>query len=289
MIDGFKVIDGHAHTFSSDEVSQKIIQSFNKVYDIVFENPGTGTIPDVLSNMQQNCIDYTIMANFAPPGILHTNNLWTIDVSRKFSSLVPLVSFHPGMQGRLGSFLEGYMNEGAKGVKLHPMAQGFDPTNRKLDEIYRYCGETGFPVVFHCGRVSNTRLNEYSDLVILERIIDKYPDTPFILTHMADGNVDDVLRTARIYPNVYFDTSIVISGYGPIIENNGPSWPDDDMVVWVVNAVGAGRVIFGSDYPWGSPKDDAGRILGMKLTDEQKRLIMSENAIRIFRLEDEIP
>ena len=286
MIDGFAIVDGHVHTFSTAEVSKKIIDSFNKAYEILFENPGSGTIEDVLANMTVSGVDYTVMANFAPPGILHRNNLWTIDVSKLHNNLIPLVSFHPGMQGRLWSFLECYMNEGAKGVKLHPMAQGFNPVNRRLDEIYSYCGEIGFPVVFHCGRVANARLNEYSDSSILMKVIEKYPETAFILTHMADGNAKDVLRIAKNYPNVYFDTSIVITGYPPLIQTNEPSWTEDNPVVDVINAIGAERVLFGSDYPWGSPKHDIGRILGMKLNDEQKRLILSANSIRLFRLQE---
>lgn len=285
MKDGFQIVDGHVHTFSSAEVSKKIIDSFNKAYNISFDNPGTGTIEDVLANMAASGADYTIMANFAPPGILHKNNLWTIDVSKVHNSLIPLVSFHPGMQGRLWSFLECYMSEGAKGVKLHPMAQGFHPLNGRLDEVYRYCGDIGFPVVFHCGRVANARLNEYSDLHVLMEVMDKYPDTTFILTHMADGNVEEVLRISGDYPNVFFDTSIVITGYPPLIKTNEPSWAEDNLVLDVINAIGAGRVLFGSDYPWGSPKHDIDRIMGMKLTDEQKRLILSGNSARLFRLE----
>lgn len=125
MKDGFVIIDGHVHTFSNYEVAKKIIDSFNNIYDIAFENPGTGAIDDVLANMDRTGIDYTVMANFAPPKILHANNLWTIDIAKHNNRLVPLVSFHPDMKGRLWSFLECYTNEGAKGVKLHPMAQGY--------------------------------------------------------------------------------------------------------------------------------------------------------------------
>lgn len=285
MKDGFNIIDGHVHTFSSDEVAKKIIDSFNNIYDIAFNNPGSGTIDDVLANMDSEGIDRTVMANFAPPKILHENNLWTIDTAKENNRLIPLVSFHPDMKGRLWSFLECYMNEGAKGVKLHPMAQGFEPLNRRFEEIYRYCSDTRFPVVFHCGRVANARLNEYSDLDRILPVIDRYPEIPFILTHMADGNVNDVIKTANNYTNVYFDTSIVITGYPPIMKTNIPSWLDDGEVVDVINTIGADRIIFGSDYPWGSPGHDAVRIMGMKLNDMQKRLIFSENSVRIFKPE----
>lgn len=285
MIDGYRIIDGHVHTFSSDEVSRKIRESFNKIYSIEFENPGTGTIGDVLANMERSGIDHTIMANFAPPKIIHENNLWTIKTATFDKRLIPLVSFHPEMKENMRSLLEHYIDLGAKGIKLHPMAQDFSPLDKKLGDMYRGCNEAAFPVVFHCGRVANARLNEYSDLDVIRPLIEKYPSIPFVLTHMADGNVRDVVNTAECFDNVFFDTSIVITGYPSIMMTNDASWLDNDEVAGIINKIGAEKVIFGSDYPWGSPFHDIPRIMSLKLDEGQKRRIFSENAVKTFKLE----
>ncbi|MHB8066228.1 MAG: amidohydrolase family protein, partial [Ruminiclostridium sp.] len=153
-----------------------------------------------------------------------------------------------------------------------------------LEELYSKCSEYGFTILIHCGRVSNARLNEYSDYECILPIIEKYPKLPIVLAHMADGNVERVLEASKKYSNVYFDTSIVITGYPEIMNINEPSWLDDDKVVAVINEIGAEKVIFGSDFPWGSPIPDLKRIMNLKLTDQQKRLIFSENTKRIFRL-----
>lgn len=285
MINGYTIIDGHTHTFSTEEVARKIIESFNRIYSIEFENPGTSDTGDILQNMSRMGIDYSIMANFAPAKILDANNLWTLETAAEHARLIPLVSFHPDMPGSIRELLEAYIEKGAKGVKLHPMAQGFDPRDSRLDPLYEGCSHTGLPVVFHCGRVSNARLNEYSDLDTLLPVIQRYPRIHFILTHMVDGNAGAVMRLAQEYGNISFDTSIVITGYPPIMRVNEPSWLNDDEVVDIIAGIGAERVIFGSDYPWGSPGPDARRILGMKLDEHQKRRIFSENAIRVFGLE----
>lgn len=285
MTEGYRIIDGHVHTFSSDEVSKKIRESFNRIYSIEFENPGTGTIEDVLANMERTGIERTVMANFAPPKIIHDNNLWTIEVSGDGSRLIPLVSFHPEMEGDMRSLLDQYMGLGARGIKLHPMAQGFSPLDKKLEEMYRGCNEASIPVVFHCGRVANARLNEYSDLEIIKPLLYKYPSIPFVLTHMADGNVKDVVDTAKGFDNVSFDTSIVITGYPPIMQTNDASWLDDSEVADIINTIGAERVVFGSDYPWGSPSHDIARLKAIKLDEMQKKRIFFENAVKIFKLE----
>lgn len=285
MNDNFEIIDCHVHTFANDDIAAKIMASFNKLYDIEFRNPGNGTIPNVLKNMNEVGIDRTVMANFAPPKILDGNNLWTIDTANSSEGrLVPLVNFHPDMEGRLAENFEKYVELGAKGIKLHPMAQGFDINDSRMDELYKKCSESKFTILIHCGRVSNARLNEFSDFASIVPIIDKYPDIPIILAHMADGDKECVLKVSKQYENVYFDTSIVITGYPEIARVNEPSWLDDNEVVDIINEAGAEKILFGSDFPWGSSVHDVKRFMKLKLTDSQKKTILSENAKRLFRI-----
>ncbi len=285
MVNNIEIIDSHVHTFADDVVAGKIISSFNKIYDIEFRNPGNGTIANVLSNMEAGGIDRTVMVNFAPPKIIHKNNMWTLETAKNSKGkLIPLVSFHPEMEGALTQYLEKYIELGAKGIKLHPMAQGFDVRDERLDNLLKTCNERHFSILIHCGRVSNARLNEYSDFECILPVIQKYPEIPIILAHMADGNVERCLEVSKKYSNVYFDTSIVITGYPEIIDVNEPSWPDDKEVISIINEIGAEKVLFGSDFPWGSPIHDLVRIMNFNLDISQKELIFSGNAKRLFSL-----
>ncbi len=42
--------------------------------------------------------------------------------------------------------------------------------------------------------------------------------------------------------------------------------------------------MFGSDYPWFDPVQDAARIQRLPLTNAEKRAVLHENAIRVLRL-----
>ncbi len=285
MVNNIEIIDSHVHTFADDDVAGKIISSFNKIYDIEFRNPGNGTIENVLKNMEAGGIDRTVMVNFAPPKIIHQNNIWTLETAKNSEGkLIPLVSFHPEMAGTLTEHLENYIKLGAKGIKLHPMAQGFDVRDERLDSLLKTCNEKHFTILIHCGRVSNARLNEFSDFECILPVIQKYPELPIILAHMADGNVERCLEVSKKYNNVYFDTSIVITGYPEIMDVNEPSWPDDKEVISIINEIGAEKVVFGSDFPWGSPIHDLVRIMNFNLDNSQKELIFSGNAKRLFGL-----
>lgn len=286
MLKNIEIIDSHVHTFANEDVAGKIMSSFNRIYDIQFANPGDGTIKSVYENMDKGGIDKTVMANFAPPKIIDQNNIWTLETAEASNGrLVPLVSFHPEMAGSFSENLDKYISMGAKGIKLHPMAQGFDVRDERMDDLYKRCSELDYAILIHCGRVSNARTNEFSNYECIVPVIEKYPDIPIILAHMADGNVEHVLEASEKYRNVYFDTSIVITGYPEIINVNEPSWLDDNEVVDIINKIGAEKVIYGSDYPWGSQLHDVTRVMNLNLTLEQKQLIFSGNARKVFKLD----
>lgn len=287
MIEDLIIVDGHVHSFQNRETANKVIEAFNKVYTIEFKNPGTSDIDDLQEEMKKSRIDYAVLANFTTPRHLINNNNWTLEVCNKEKSLIPLISFHPDMEENKEELFTDYIERGARGIKLHPMAQGFNPDDSKLYGLYSICAELKLPVVFHCGRVANARLNEFSDLDSIQPILERFPDMPVVLTHMVDGNVEDCLKVSRDYKNVYFDTSIVVTGYSEIAATNEPSWLDDGIVIDVFNKIGEERIIFGSDYPWGSMYDDLLRMKNINISKNKLKAIMGGNAMKLFRINKE--
>ena len=284
MIDKYVVVDGHTHTYPTNEKAKRILDSFTTLYKMEPTHVGKGTIEEVVSNMDRDCIDYTILANFAPAKIIHQNNLWTIEMSKRNTRLIPLISVHPEMEGNILTHLKQYILLGAKGIKIHSSAQGFLPNDDKLQSIYEYCNEISFPILFHCGITSEVRLNNYSDLEMLMWVIEKYRNIPIILGHMAEGKADDVLWLSKEYKNILFDTSIAISGLLCIKRVHDNCWQDDEVVIDIIHRIGANRIIYGSDYPFGSPIHDIRRFFNMSLTDKEKGMILGGNASRIFNI-----
>lgn len=285
MLQRFTIVDEHTHTYPTAAIARKILEPFAAFHQLEPTYLGSGTVEDVLASMHRDGIDYTVLANFAPAHLLPRNNLWTLDMARQHAQLVPLVSLHPDMDGDLLMHLQRYIALGAKGIKIHPSIQEFVPNHPKMQDIYAYCDAHALPVVFHCGLVSHVYLNNYADLDMLLPVIDAYRHIPIVLTHMAEGNAADVFSVARQYPHVSFDTSIAISGKLCIKRVHDPCWQDDAFVVDVIQRVGASRIVFGSDYPFGSPIHDVTRFLRMPLTDDEKRMIVGGNALRIFSLQ----
>jgi predicted TIM-barrel fold metal-dependent hydrolase len=87
------------------------------------------------------------------------------------------------------------------------------------------------------------------------------------------------------FQNLYVDTSSSMAtpakeyGIQPHVESLTPAHTADLIRKW-----GAEKALFGSDYPMWSQEEDLRVFFEMGLTDAENRLILSENAKRVFSI-----
>lgn len=75
-----------------------------------------------------------------------------------------------------------------------------------------------------------------------------------------------------------FDCCFVING-----TEREASLSDDEARNAILKVI-AGRVMFGSDYPWFDPALDVARIRRLPLPPPDVRAFLHENARRVFRI-----
>lgn len=107
----------------------------------------------------------------------------------------------------------------------------------------------------------------------MDKMVQSHPNVTFVAAH--PGEYKYFMRhmeRMKMSENYYLD----LSGYG--IFRHG-------MLRHAVDEFGAGRFLFGSDYPTCNPAMYIGGVLLDELiTDEEKEMIFSENAKRILKL-----
>lgn len=283
MIDKYIIVDDHAHIYPKKK-AKWIINTFADKYRMNPVHLSKGTIDDLTNQMTLHGIDYTVLANFASPKIISDNNLWTLEIAAESKKVIPLIAIHPEMKGDKIKLLEEYIDKGAKGIKIHSSVLEFDVQDKRLTDVFEFCNERKFPIVYHCGVVSNVKYNDYADLNNLLPIIDKYTNIPTLLTHMAEGKTYDIISLADKYEHIYFDTSICISGLLCIDRCHDMYWQNDENVIKIINKIGSNRILFGSDYPFGSPIHDVRRLLNLNISDNDKSKIVGLNAIKFFNI-----
>ena len=190
-------------------------------------------------------------------------------------------------------------HQGAKGVKFHPGMFSFFPTDERYWPVYEKCQELGLPIVSDSGPYPHSPVLASYPMPIIEKnyvktvdyaepknftgVLEAFPRLTIVLAHLGSAWWDERIELAQKYPNVFFDTSQAFSASDMLPITPRRSLAEEDAVR-VMRKVGVDRIMFGSDFCPIPTQPQLEQILRLELTDEEKRLILSENAKRILKL-----
>ncbi len=288
------IIDAHIHTYRTSEIGRQAQQGTGR-------SGHGGSVEEYLELLAGDGIELAVMVNMTPVAEmrdalmdrgkteeaasaeaierLRRRNAWTCEVARRHRQLVPYISLDPSMgeEGALAELID-RVEEGARGIKLHPANQRYLPGDQRLWPVYEEAQRLRLPVISHSGLSFNARLPAYASPNAFREVLERFPRLTVILAHLGHGFLDESFEMAERYPNVFFDCSYVVEG------SVAPPVISDEDVVGIFRRLGVGRVLFGSDWPWGHPLRDAERIRRLPLNEREKRLILSENARQILAL-----
>jgi hypothetical protein len=144
--------------------------------------------------------------------------------------LVPFCRLDPA-EGPLAE-CERSLAAGAKGIKLHPRAQGFTFDGGDLDDVFKLAEEAKVPVLIHAGRGLPPLADGLANLAL------RYPGAALILAHGAICDQGILSTRLADHPAVLYDMSCF--------------FPLD--VIELLARVPAERVVFASDPPYGLPE-----------------------------------
>ncbi|MSQ95989.1 MAG: hypothetical protein EXR98_15735 [Gemmataceae bacterium] len=152
------------------------------------------------------------------------------------------------------------------GIKIHPEEHGY-PIRDHAQPIFEFAARQRAIVLTH----SSEQNSLASDFIPWAN---QFPEVRLILAHIGCGWDGDLTHQVRAiqesrHGNVFADTSSARSIVPGLIE-------------WAVREVGADRVLFGTDTPLYNTAMQRARIDHADLADEAKRLILRDNAVRLF-------
>ena len=114
--------------------------------------------------------------------------------------IVPFCRFDPGRPWAEG--LERAAAAGARGLKLHPVAQRFTPDTPGCVALVAAAADRGWPVLIHAGYGARPLAGP------LARLAAAVPGVRLILAHGARGDARAVAAALAGRPGVMFDTSL---------------------------------------------------------------------------------
>lgn len=263
----FYTVDSHCHIYP-EKIAQKAVAGTDNFYGTVAS--GTGTADNLISMGEKAGIDHFIVQSVAttPRQVKSINEFIAKSVTESQGKMTGLGTLHPDSEDIKGD-IEHLIELGLKGVKLHPDIQAFECDKPACMKIYELCEENGLILLMHTGDYRY----DYSNPNRVIPILKEFKKLTFIGAHLAGWSVwDEAYEKLSQFPNLYVDCSSCFGFF------------DKDKIYELMKKYGADRILFGTDYPMWSPKDELETFLSLGFTDEEKEKMLGLNAKRIFNL-----
>ena len=261
MIDGLKIIDAHMHFGTDPAIAEHLIVPYIQ-YD---------QADSIIAMLDDYKIDQGVL--LTPDRILNppkdfdyrqANEAVARAVAKYPNRLIGAIRINPlfGEEFVWSTVTHFVENRGLRGIKLVARADFYNPTKLSvMGPVFEAAGKYDIPILFHSGHPSR-------DLPSLQGYTAKqYPDTKVIIAHIGlHDYLTETIIACKEAPNVLADMS--------------QAWPYD--IKAFVRAVGAERLLYGSDAPFQSPLVERIKVEECRFTDNELELIFFKNAERIW-------
>ncbi|WTX00808.1 amidohydrolase family protein (plasmid) [Streptomycetaceae bacterium NBC_01309] len=203
-----------------------------------------------------------------------------VHARRHADVLIPFCSVDPRAGRAAVAKLRQLVSDGARGLKLHPSLQAFEPNDTAFYPLYETAAELGVPVVFHTGQTGigaglpggrGIKLR-YSDPMLIDDVAADFPTLTIVMAHPSVPWQDAAISSATHKANVYID----LSGWSP------KYFPA--QLVRAMNGPLRHKVLFGSDFPLITPERWLGDFDALDVKPEVRPLVLKANAARVLGL-----
>ena len=231
---------------------------------------------NLLARMREAGVDLSVNL----PVVSKPQNQGEVNRFAKESARKNIISFgglHPDCENVIEE-LEKLKDMEMAGIKFHPPFQKVHLEDPKYEEMWRKINELGFPVLIHMG---TARIVRPYDLYTsgIQKILKFAPDIPIIMAHMGSfcmmKNPDEDLE--NLPENVFIDTAMSAE-----LEEAGEFEE-------IIRRFGTNRVLYGSDFPYGTQKAAIASIRDSIFTDIEKEDMLWKNAAKILKTVGKLP
>jgi predicted TIM-barrel fold metal-dependent hydrolase len=213
---------------------------------------------DHLSIGRAVCIDHLTMYEGAGEGIHTLREVFDKSGGR----ILYLGGFDPRKSRDCMNVLKKAVSwPGFAGIKIHPSFHLTPADDPVYETIWKFADENDLAILAHSWSVSDYNpVQSHSTPEKFEKYIDKFKNVRIVLAHAGGrGNGrNEMIRLVNKYNSVYTDIA------GDIF------------------------ILFGSDFPWLDPRANLARIFLSNINERAKKKILTENALRVYRIDPNI-
>lgn len=262
------VIDFHTHMFP-DALAEKTIPVLAKRSGLM---PHTdGTVSGTLAKMETDGVDYAVMLSIATnPKQMTKVNDFAIQTNKE-EKIISFGSVHHEAEN-IEAELDRLQEAGIKGIKLHPDYQGFFIDAPFMQPIYEAILKRNFILTFHTGIDIGLPEPVHATPKAIQNTLGLFTGEKVVFAHMAGYKMSEEALQYIIGRDVYIDTSCAFD------------FVDKTKLQLMLHSHPADKILFATDCPWGSFKNNMDGIFSLGLSAELTENIMHKNAEKLLQI-----
>lgn len=260
-----RFIDIHTHVYPP-AIARKAAASIREFYQLG-KDELDGTTDTLLQVGGQAGIDRFVILPVAihPEKTRHIND-FILKQAAQQPRFIGFGTVHAGMEN-IGDEAEYIMDKGLKGIKMHPDTQEFAIDDPRLFPVYEAV-QGNSAVFLHMG----DKRYDYSHPARLRRVLELFPRLQVVAAHFGGYSMYETAFELLRDKDCIFDVS------------SSMMFMEDGVAEKYINAYGAERMAFGSDYPLWDPVKEVESFFKLKLTDDQFEQIAHKTTEEFLKL-----
>jgi uncharacterized protein len=181
-----------------------------------------------------------------------------------------------------------WVEEGkVRGLKIYPGYEPFYPNDARLEPAMSFAREHRLPVMIHSGDTYTPKGKlKYAHPLHVDELAVDHPDVDFVICHIGNPWIRDTMEVLYKNANVYTDFSGLVLGD---FEDRFESYMRKLVQEMLLYGVQPEKCLYGTDWPIASMESYLEFMEELKMPPRDRRLMMYENAIRLFRLPVSLP
>jgi predicted TIM-barrel fold metal-dependent hydrolase len=210
-VPGVKLLDVHTHIGSNDPDEYRC------------------TRQELVERLEKIDAHAAVFPMHEPDGYPAANDMVIAESEASGGRLFPFCRLDPAAQPLEEA--RRALDAGARGIKLHPRAEGFTLDHPDLQPVFELAHERRLPILCHAGR-GIPALGRHSI-----EVCSRFPGLRLILAHAGISDLSWIWREAADHLNLFFDTA----------------WWSPSDVQALFALVPPGQILMGSDAPYATP------------------------------------
>jgi len=266
-----KIFDAHAHCFP-DHIAENTLKYLSSLSGI--SASFDGTVLGLQNSMKLAGITASLNCPIAT-SVKQVNSIndWSFEINNY--PLFSMGTIHPDSDNP-ETILQGIVDNGLLGIKMHPEYQRFSPLEKRVQPIWEVCAMLKIPVLLHTGSDIGFKPPYHTNPLELKQFLHNHPNLIVIAAHFGSMDmweeVEEILCGENIYLDLAYTSNII----------------DEDLLRRVAQKHDKEKILFATDAPWKDQSEDLKWFMKLGFNEKEKEDILWNNSNRLFNLEEKI-